>query len=89
MSIISKDRPRQSVLMPAEAVKTKHPEGDWHALTKDEVLLKLETHEAGLSNDEVIQRREKYGSNKLDEVPPVPKWVRFLEQFQDLSLIHI
>ena len=83
MSIISKDSPRQFVLMPAEAVKTKHPEGDWHALTKDEVLLKLDSHEAGLSNDEVIHRREKYGSNKLDEIPPVPSWVRFLEQFQD------
>ena len=69
--------------MPAEAVKSEHPEEDWHALTKDEVLLKLDSHEAGLSNDEVIERREIYGSNKLDEIPPVPSWVRFLEQFQD------
>ena len=70
MSILSKDRPRQSVLMPAEAVKTKHPEGDWHALTKDEVLLKLETHEAGLSNDEVIQRRENMVLTNSMRYPP-------------------
>ena len=83
MSIISKDGPRQSVHMPAVAEKTKHPEGDWHTLTKDEVLQLLDSHEAGLSNDEVIERRAKYGHNKLDEKPPVPRWVRFLEQFQD------
>ena len=83
MSIISKDGPRQSVHMPAVAEKTKHPEGDWHTLTKDEVLQLLGSHEAGLSNDEVIERRAKYGHNKLDEKPPVPRWVRFLEQFQD------
>ena len=83
MSIISKDGPRQSVHMPAEADKTKHPEGDWHTLTKDEVLQLLDSHEDGLSNFEVIERRDKYGYNKLDEKPPIPRWVRFLEQFQD------
>jgi len=69
--------------MPADGVEFEHPEGDWHALTRDEVLQKLDSHEAGLSNDEVLQRREKYGPNKLAENPPVPRWVRFLEQFQD------
>ena len=83
MSIISKDRPRHDVHMPADGVEFEHPEGDWHALTRDEVLQKLDSHEAGLSNDEVLQRREKYGPNKLAENPPVPRWVRFLEQFQD------
>lgn len=69
--------------MPADAVRDEQPVGDWHALSIEDVFDQLESHEAGLSTDEVLLRREKYGANKLDEKPPVPKWVRFLEQFQD------
>ena len=69
--------------MPADAVLTEHPEGDWHALTIEEVLDNLDANLAGLSNDEVMTRRELYGENKLDENPPIPAWVRLLEQFQD------
>ena len=69
--------------MAADAQTTTHPEADWHALTSDEVLEELQSHEAGLSSDEVLQRREKYGLNKLAEKPPVPAWKKFLEQFQD------
>ena len=83
MSIISKRIPRVVVHMSADAMIAEHPEGEWHALHIDEIFEKLESHTAGLSNDEVILRREMYGENKLDEVPPIPKWVRFLEQFQD------
>jgi Ca2+-transporting ATPase len=83
MSIISKDGSGQPVHMPADAVTTEHPEGDWHALPIDEVLDKLNSESNGLTNDEVVRRRELYGRNKLDEKPPVPKWIRFLEQFND------
>ena len=83
MSIISKDGSGQPVHMPADAVTTEHPEGDWHALPIDEVLDKLNSESTGLTNDEVVRRRELYGRNKLDEKPPVPKWIRFLEQFND------
>jgi len=83
MSIISNRMPRDTVDMSTDVVKTEHPAGEWHALHIDEVFEKLESHAAGLSNDEVIHRRELYGENKLAEKPPIPKWVRFLEQFQD------
>tara|TARA_B100000214_G_C23973310_1_gene631364 strand:+ start:988 stop:3900 length:2913 start_codon:yes stop_codon:yes gene_type:complete len=69
--------------MEGNAQTTTHPEADWHALTIDEVLSQLDSHHAGLSSDEVLQRREKYGANKLAEKPPVPAWKKFLEQFQD------
>ena len=69
--------------MPADALQTEHPEGEWHALSIEEVLDKLDSHEAGLSNDEVLTRRELYGENKLEEKAPVPAWLRLLEQFQD------
>jgi len=83
MSIISKSGSGDIVTMAAQAEVTQHPEGDWHAMPIDDVFAKLESHEAGLSNDEVLARRELYGDNKLDEIPPTPAWVRFLEQFKD------
>ena len=83
MSLISNNCSRTLVSMAADAQTSTHPEADWHALTSDEVLLELQSHEAGLSSDEVLQRREKYGLNKLAEKPPVPAWKKFLEQFQD------
>ena len=83
MSLISNNCSRALVSMEADAQTTTHPEADWHALTSDEVLEELQSHEAGLSSDEVLQRREKYGLNKLAEKPPVPAWKKFLEQFQD------
>ena len=52
-------------------------------MTTDEVLEKLQSHEGGLTTDEVQVRREKYGLNKLAEVAPIPGWKKFLEQFQD------
>ena len=83
MSLISNNCSRTLVSMAADAQTTTHPEADWHALTSDEVLEELQSHSDGLSSDEVLQRREKYGMNKLAEKPPIPAWKKFLEQFQD------
>ncbi|KAA8818897.1 haloacid dehalogenase [Bifidobacterium rousetti] len=37
----------------------------------------------GLSGDEARRRLEKFGPNELASAPPVPKWKKFLQQFQD------
>ncbi|PAU69061.1 cation-translocating P-type ATPase [Bifidobacterium criceti] len=37
----------------------------------------------GLSTDEAKRRLEKFGPNELASAPPVPKWKKFLQQFQD------
>ncbi len=37
----------------------------------------------GLTSAEAARRLEKFGPNKLKGKPPVPKWKRFLRQFQD------
>ena len=37
----------------------------------------------GLSSAEAQRRLEKFGSNQLASAPPVPKWKKFLAQFQD------
>lgn len=39
--------------------------------------------ETGLSSDEAKRRLEKFGPNELASAPPVPKWKKFLQQFQD------
>ena len=37
----------------------------------------------GLSSDEATRRLDKFGPNELASAPPVPKWKKFLQQFQD------
>lgn len=37
----------------------------------------------GLSAAEARRRLEKFGPNELASAPPVPKWKKFLQQFQD------
>ena len=37
----------------------------------------------GLSSDEAQRRLERFGANELASAPPVPKWRKFLAQFQD------
>ncbi|MDP6906710.1 MAG: cation-transporting P-type ATPase [Candidatus Thalassarchaeaceae archaeon] len=55
----------------------------WHSIPISDVLENLGTTEEGLTSEEVLKRRDNHGENKLDEKPPIPKWVRFLEQFRD------
>ncbi|KAH1283138.1 hypothetical protein KXW56_004330 [Aspergillus fumigatus] len=38
---------------------------------------------AGLSQDQVVRSRQKYGPNALAEDPPTPLWELVLEQFKD------
>ncbi len=64
--------------------QSEQPEAvNWHAIPLDEVMQKLDANEEGLTTEQVVERRNTYGQNKLDEKPPVPRWVRFLEQFRD------
>ena len=49
---------------------------------------KLKTDpDKGLSNDEVIKRREKYGKNELEAAPPKSLMALVLEQFEDMLVI--
>jgi len=41
------------------------------------------TASTGLSSAEAQRRLEKFGPNQLASAPPVPKWKKFLAQFQD------
>lgn len=60
----------------------------WQTLRKDETLKNLGTNEKiGLSNEEVKQRQEKYGKNKLQEKKKESLFIKFLKQFNDFMII--
>ena len=56
---------------------------NWYSQSTDEVLADLGVNRSGLSNKEVLERREKYGENKLSDPVSVPGWKRFLSQYND------
>jgi Ca2+-transporting ATPase len=54
----------------------------------DTVLASLGTNaRLGLTTDEAIARLARYGKNELATEKPVPRWRKFLEQFQDMLVI--
>ena len=60
----------------------------WQTLTIDEIQRKLRTNiERGLSQEEVIRRREKYGKNELVEKKKTSIIVKFFNQFKDFMII--
>ncbi len=60
----------------------------YYGMTADEVAKDLGTStEQGLSPEEVKQRLEKYGHNKLREKKRTPIWKIFLSQFKDTLVL--
>ncbi len=58
---------------------------DWYRITRDEACEALKVDLAkGLTADEVLSRRAKYGSNALAEEAKEPAWRAFLRQYRDL-----
>jgi Ca2+-transporting ATPase len=57
----------------------------WHAISSRQLLdiLATDLHE-GLKVEQVVERRERYGPNRLAESPSVPSWTRFAGQFAEL-----
>jgi len=60
---------------------------NWHCLSKEEILQKLETNVSGLSEEEARQRTQKYGLNELPEKLKKPWWKMLLYQFKDIMII--
>lgn len=60
----------------------------WYTLTIKEIIRKLRTNiEIGLTEEEVIKRREKYGKNEITEKKKTSIIVKFLNQFKDFMII--
>ena len=83
---------REPHVEPADAEESKEVKAqeallhdvDPSLASADEVAeaLNVDTH-TGLSSEEAKRRLEKFGANELASAPPVPKWMKFLQQFQD------
>lgn len=57
--------------------------------TVQEVAKDLEVDlNLGLTDEQVAQRRAKYGYNELEKEPPTPLWKMILEQFSD-TLVQV
>ncbi|MBR2786938.1 MAG: cation-translocating P-type ATPase [Clostridia bacterium] len=63
-------------------------EKNWYNKSKEEVFKEFNiSEEKGLSNEQVIANREKYGSNELQAQKKKSLAVKFLEQFKDFMII--
>ncbi|MBP1757877.1 MAG: cation transporting ATPase-like protein [Firmicutes bacterium] len=61
---------------------------EYHAETKEAVLSELDSREAaGLSGEEVRERLERYGPNRLKEKKKKTIAARFFEQFKDVMIL--
>ncbi len=71
------------------AESEKKQKTNWHSMEADEVIDKLNTDkENGLGDEEITERQEKYGKNKLPKGKKNPWWKRLLEQFNNI-LIYV
>ena len=63
------------------------PATDAYLLTEDEALERFGTRRDGLTADEVLERRARYGDNVIVQVHTEPLVLRFLRQFKDWMII--
>lgn len=62
----------------------------WHTVDVDQSLVLLDSHAiAGLSSQSVIERRQTYGSNELEELGGRPAWRILLDQFTNIMLLML
>lgn len=60
----------------------------WHNLKTEEVVNSLKTSiKLGLSHEEVINRREQYGGNKIEDKKKENIIIKFFKQFNDFMII--
>ena len=60
---------------------------NYYTKSSQEVLKELNSVETGLSQQEVSDRREKYGPNELQQAKKKTNFQRFLDQFKDAMII--
>jgi Ca2+-transporting ATPase len=70
---------------------TQTPVGQpWHTVEVSQALVDLNSDaRRGLSSEEVLQRRQVYGPNELEEVGGRSSWRIFLDQFTNIMLLML
>lgn len=62
----------------------------WHTISPDQALILLQSdRNQGLSAQEVIQRRQTYGPNELEETGGRNSWRILLDQFTNIMLLML
>ena len=59
----------------------------WHKSPVEEIYQSLQTSERGLSDEQVLKKREEVGTNELTEKKKHPLWLIFLMQFKDFMIL--
>ncbi|MCC7125584.1 MAG: cation-translocating P-type ATPase [Acidobacteria bacterium] len=73
--------------MPTD-VRESPPLSAAYRQTIDDVVTAIGANtQDGFTDDEARARLEQYGRNELAAKPPVPRWRRFLAQFQDVLVV--
>ncbi len=68
--------------------QTQQPNLPWHKISGAEILAQLEVHrEKGLSEGQILQRIDTFGTNELQEAPPISAWVRIYDQFANFVVV--
>ncbi|MDZ7852754.1 MAG: HAD-IC family P-type ATPase [Halomonas sp.] len=60
---------------------------DWHALSTEEALARLESRTEGLERPEAERRLAEHGPNQLKQAESRPWWKRLLEQFNNILML--
>jgi P-type Ca2+ transporter type 2C len=70
---------------PPVTVNATAARSDWYRLSAEDACRELGVDPGrGLDESEIVQRRERYGPNKLAEEKREPGWRAFLRQYRDL-----
>ena len=69
-------------------VPTQQHHTPWHSLSADVAFARLNSQQDGLTREEVSQRQQQYGPNRLPTVKAPSAWLRFLRQFHNV-LIYV
>ena len=77
-----------TVTGPPLATAGSAPNPVWYALPVAEVLAAQGVDpQIGLTDGEVVARRERFGPNRFAEAKPEPRWRTFVRQYQDLMQV--
>jgi potassium/sodium efflux P-type ATPase len=74
--------------MDSQSSSQQTPPPDWHNLSAEEVITRLDSHAEGLCPAEAEARLLSFGQNKLPEVKRRSGWMRLLLQFHN-PLIYV
>ena len=81
--------PKLWEISPPEIFTQDSLERQWERLSVTEVVAALKSNSiAGLTQQEVAERRERFGSNQLTPQKKTSPWIRFLQQFNQ-PLLYI